>query len=381
MGIVRGFLRLVGQTALAGSALGLGFAASRFTDLARVDQTRVALAAAEKPPAPAVALNAEPGPLELSAVDVPRASAVELVAVAAPGQETAPAGRDEDEGDDDDAQRDASFDGLGEGMRNGRVMRGVTPHKLILFTFDDGPDRNTTPVLLDRLDAAGVHAIFFLTGDNLRGENVAERKNQEIARETVRRGHLVASHGMHHRQLPLLSDYAAMLEVGQAELMFKRVLGARPWLIRPPGGARSPRIDRLLAERGYTTVLWNLGAGDFQVRTAADVHKTWSAVFERRRAHGEQGGIILLHDTYAWSVDAFQLIVQDLLDQNCKLLAKNEELYDFVDDPTLFFQARTGADPSLETEPVVLAPEVLEARQARLREETQQRCQTLAVRD
>jgi peptidoglycan/xylan/chitin deacetylase (PgdA/CDA1 family) len=186
---------------------------------------------------------------------------------------------------------------------------------------------------------------------------------------------------MHHRQLPLLSDYEAMLEVGQTELMFKRVLGARPWLIRPPGGARSARIDRLLAERGYTTVLWNLGAGDFQVRTAADVHKTWSAVFERRRAHGEQGGIVLLHDTYAWSVDAFQLIVQDLLNQNCKLLAKNQELYDFVDDPSLFFQAGSSKDPSLEAEPVVLAPEVLEARQARLREETAQRCQALATRD
>jgi peptidoglycan/xylan/chitin deacetylase (PgdA/CDA1 family) len=172
-----------------------------------------------------------------------------------------------------------------------------------------------------------------------------------------------------------------MLEVGQTELMFKRVLGARPWLIRPPGGARSARIDRLLADRGYTTVLWNLGAGDFQVRTAADVHKTWQAVFERRRAHGEQGGIILLHDTYAWSVDAFQLIMQDLLDQNCKLLAKKQELYDFVDDPALFFQARKDGDPSLETDPIVLAPEVLEARQERIREETAQRCQALAVRD
>ena len=223
--------------------------------------------------------------------------------------------------------------------------------------------------------------MFFLTGEHLRGTNVAERKNQAIARETLRRGHLVASHGMHHRQLPLLSDYEVLLEVGQTEAMFKRVLGARPWLIRPPGGAHSARVDRLLSERGYTTMLWNLGAGDFQVRTAADVHKTWQAVFERRRAQGEEGGIILLHDTYAWSVDAFQLIVRDLLDRNCELWEKGEELYDFVDDPELFFQARIGDDPSLEAEPVVLAPEALEARQAPLREETAQRCTALARRD
>ena len=351
---IRGFLRLTGHLALGCAALGLGVLASRYTDLARVDQTQVALTTARVRPAPP-----RPATLDLGLVAAEPADAE---------QPPAPRGL---------PAREPGFDGMGEELREGRIMRGATPHRLILFTFDDGPDRNTTPRLLDRLDAAGVRAVFFLTGDNLRGENVAERKNQEIARETVRRGHWVASHGMRHRQLPLLSDYDALLEVGQTEEMFRRVLGARPWLIRPPGGAHSARIDRLLAERGYTTMLWNLGAGDFQVRTAADVHKTWQAVFERRREQGEQGGIVLLHDTYAWSVDAFQLIVQDLLNRNCELLAKGEELFDFVDDPAIFFQAR-GKDVSAEAAPIVLSPEALEARQAPLREETHQRCSAMA---
>jgi peptidoglycan-N-acetylglucosamine deacetylase len=360
MGIL-GCLRAAGHLALAGAALGLGVLASRYTDLARVDQTRVALSAMRARPA-------RPVPAQAIYTEVQAAVLLTATGSNAPEAHGLPT-------------RAPRFDGLGETLREGRIMRGVTPHRLILFTFDDGPDRNTTPVLLDRLDAAGVRAVFFLTGDNLRGENVAERKNQEIARETVRRGHLVASHGMRHRQLPLLSDYEALLEVGQTEALFRRVLGARPWLIRPPGGAHSTRIDKLLADQGYTTMLWNLGAGDFQVRTAADVHKTWQAVFERRRAQGEEGGIVLLHDTYAWSVDAFQLIVQDLLDRNCALLAKGEELFDFVDDPTLFFEARGTADASAEVAPVVLSAAALEARQAPLRDETAQRCQALAVRE
>jgi peptidoglycan/xylan/chitin deacetylase (PgdA/CDA1 family) len=190
----------------------------------------------------------------------------------------------------------------------------------------------------------------------------------------------VASHGMHHRQLPLLGAAEAALEISQAEQMFQQVLGARPWLVRPPGGSRSPRIDRMLAERGYTTMLWNLGAGDTQVHTAEEVHRTWAAVLERRRAAGDEGGIVLLHDTYAWSVDAFQLIVNDLLDRNCKLLAAGEELYDFVDDPRLFFQPRGSADPSSEAAPVTLSRAHLELRQARLRQETAQRCESLAER-
>lgn len=361
MRLLRSGLGLVGKLAFAGSALALGVAASRYTDLARVDQTQLALAASRAKARPPAAL--EPAD--------PKLDDTLLV-----GRETQPAVETPFALNTDEEP----LDGLGEAYRDGLIMSGATPHRLILFTFDDGPNRDTTPLLLDRLDAAGVRAVFFLTGANLRGENVTERKNQKIARDTVRRGHIVASHGMHHRQLPLLSDYEAMLEIGQTEAIFKRVLGGRPWLIRPPGGAHSARIDRLLAERNYTTMLWNLGAGDFQVHTAADVHKTWQAVFERRQAQGENGGIILLHDTYAWSVDAFQLIVQDLLNRNCKLLAKHEELYDFVDDPSLFFQPRGKQGASAETAPVKLAPEVLEARQARLRDETAQRCQALAAR-
>ncbi len=271
-------------------------------------------------------------------------------------------------------------DVLGESMRSGRIMTGATPHRMILFTFDDGPSRFTTPLLLDKLDAAGVRAVFFLTGSNMRGDNVAERKHQAIARETARRGHVVASHGYMHRQLPLLDDNEALSELRQTEALFEKILGKKPVLFRPPGGARSPRIDKLIADRGYTMMLWNLGAGDFQVRTAEEVHQTWRAVLERREAQGERGGIILLHDTYAWSVKAFQLIVRDLLDRNCQLLATDEELYDFVDDPALFFEARGSADPSTLARPAKLDPKLLAMRQARVREETEQRCQALAVR-
>lgn len=272
-------------------------------------------------------------------------------------------------------------DAVASALHDGRIMTGATPHRLVLFTFDDGPSRFTTPLLLDRLDAAGVRAVFFITASNMRGDNLAQRRQQKIARESVARGHVLASHGTFHMQLPLLSDKRALSEVMQAEAIFERVLGVRPWLIRPPGGAHSERIDRLLAERGYTTVLWNLGAGDFQVRSAEDVHETWRAVLERREAQGERGGIILLHDTYAWSVDAFQLIVDDLLARNCSLLGDPDaELYDFADDPALFFEAREGAGPSEIVKPVVLDEDTLAWRQARVRADTEQRCAKSAAR-
>ncbi|HEX4351888.1 MAG TPA: polysaccharide deacetylase family protein, partial [Polyangiales bacterium] len=88
----------------------------------------------------------------------------------------------------------------------GRIIEGATPHRLIFFTFDDGPDRRTTPLLLDRLDAVGIKAAFFLTASRIAGHNAMEREQAMIAREIQARGHLIGSHTVDHIQLPLLGD-------------------------------------------------------------------------------------------------------------------------------------------------------------------------------
>jgi peptidoglycan/xylan/chitin deacetylase (PgdA/CDA1 family) len=257
----------------------------------------------------------------------------------------------------------------------GRIIEGKTFHRLIFFTFDDGPDRRTTPLLLDRLDAVGVKAAFFLTAGRIAGRNGMEREQANIAREIKARGHMIGSHTVDHLQLPLLDDAAATAQLTGAEDIFQRVLDLHPVLIRPPGGSRSPRIDALLAQHGYTTVLWNLGAADYQVKDAHDLLASFRKVLDwREREHAGRGGIVLLHDTYAWSVDAFQLIWAELWARNCRLLARGEELYDIVPDLEFFYEARGTATASTPAQPADPAEPVLAERQARLRVETKQRC-------
>jgi peptidoglycan/xylan/chitin deacetylase (PgdA/CDA1 family) len=266
-------------------------------------------------------------------------------------------------------------------LRDGMVMTGRTPHRLILFTFDDGPDPRNTPRLLDHLDDAGIKAVFFLTASRMNGVGPWVRENQAIAQEIVRRGHIVGNHTLDHASLPMLDNAGIAAQVRGAEEVFERVLGERTWLLRPPGGARSPRVDAQLAAQGYTQVMWNLGTGDFQVRSDADVVRTFQRVLERReREDGDRGGIILMHDTHAWSVDAFPQLVSWLRERNCELLERGEELYDVVDDPSFFFVPRGEAQASAEAPPAAPDPAVLEARQARLRLSTRERCQRLAQR-
>lgn len=263
----------------------------------------------------------------------------------------------------------------GAELKDGLVITGRTPHRMILFTFDDGPDAIRTPALLDKLDAVDIRAVFFLSTDRIRGRTSWEQKQIEVAKEIRRRGHLVASHGLHHVQLVLLSDQQLQYEFETSEDIFLRIFGERPWLFRPPGGARSPRIDAAIAERGYTMMLWNLGTGDVQVRSAQEVLSTFRRVLDRREVEdGNFGGIVLLHDIHSWSVEAFELIYKELLARNCFLLDTGEELYDLMANPSWFYVPRADAEVGVPSPAAEPPPDVWNARQAQIREQTRARC-------
>ena len=270
---------------------------------------------------------------------------------------------------------------VGRDLSGGNIITGASKHRVILFTFDDGPDRRTTPRLLRYLDEAKVKGVFFVTTNKVSGLGDRVRAQTELLREIVRRGHFVGNHTHEHSQLPLLSTVQAAFEIETSERIIESIVGQRPWLFRPPGGARSPRIDRLLHERGYTQILWNLGTGDFQVRTAEEVVETWLRILDRQeREEGNVGGIVLLHDTHPWSIEAFPRMVAELRHRNCQLLEQNEELYDIIDDPLLFFDGQGNKQFQI-TPPLELPTHILEARQVRVREEARQRCyQTVAQR-
>ena len=58
----------------------------------------------------------------------------------------------------------------------------------VALTFDDGPDPDGTPDVLDALDAAGLRATFFMVGEQVKAAPT-------LAREVAGRGHEIALHG------------------------------------------------------------------------------------------------------------------------------------------------------------------------------------------
>ncbi|MDE6588885.1 MAG: polysaccharide deacetylase family protein, partial [Oscillospiraceae bacterium] len=68
----------------------------------------------------------------------------------------------------------------------------------VALTFDDGPRASTTSVLLDGLSQRGVHATFFVIGQNVEG-------NEELLLRMEREGHQIGLHTYHHKALAALN--------------------------------------------------------------------------------------------------------------------------------------------------------------------------------
>ncbi|HYP47101.1 MAG TPA: polysaccharide deacetylase family protein [Thermoleophilaceae bacterium] len=159
----------------------------------------------------------------------------------------------------------------------------------IALTFDDGPDPDATPAVLDAL--GDVPATFFLVGEQV-------EVNPALAREVAERGHAVALHGQRHIEHDRLGDGArADLERGLATL--QAATGARPRLFRPPYGRFSAASYAACRELGLEPVLWSAWGGD------------WEPVPEGRIADLvcrdlADGAVVLLHDSarYAYRQSA-----------------------------------------------------------------------------
>ena len=78
----------------------------------------------------------------------------------------------------------------------------------IALTFDDGPRADTTGKLLDGLKARGVHATFFLIGNQIDA-------NAALVQRMKAEGHQVGNHTWDHTKLQGTSTYVLAQEVAK----------------------------------------------------------------------------------------------------------------------------------------------------------------------
>ena len=100
----------------------------------------------------------------------------------------------------------------------------------IALTFDDGPNAQYTPILLDGLKKRNIRASFFLIGENIEG-------NEDILLQMRKDGHLIGNHTWDHVQLDKIPAEKARLEIEKTNNRIYEASGIYPSYVRPPFGA------------------------------------------------------------------------------------------------------------------------------------------------
>lgn len=164
-----------------------------------------------------------------------------------------------------------------------RLPEAAAKRGEIALTFDDGPDPEITPKVLDLLDRHQAKASFFCVGEKV-------STHPDVAREIVRRGHSVENHSLRH------SNYFGFFglrglhrEVGAAQRAIATVTGQRPAFFRSPMGIRNPFLDPVIARLGLIYVTWTRRGFD-------TVAKDPQAVLARLSGNLAAGDVLLLHD-------------------------------------------------------------------------------------
>lgn len=152
----------------------------------------------------------------------------------------------------------------------------------VALTFDDGPDPDVTPQVLDLLDRHGARATFFCIGRRAAGQPA-------LMREIRARGHGVGNHTMHHPLwFTLLGIGGQRRELAAAEAVLLQT-GPTNGLVRAPLGMCSPLSDWVFHRLGLQHIGW--------ARRGFDTRSGNATRVLARITHGlREGDIILLHD-------------------------------------------------------------------------------------
>lgn len=164
------------------------------------------------------------------------------------------------------------------------LWHGPRDRPQVALTFDDGPDPEVTPSILEALGAADARATFFTIGRHL-------EKHQDIAARALRAGHEIGNHSWMHSYFQNFyrTDHQRS-DVDRSTRLIQELSGSsvEP-LYRPPVGLKSPALARVAHARNLTVVAWSLHSRDTFTR---DADATAALVLSRIAP----GDIVLMHD-------------------------------------------------------------------------------------
>ncbi|UCS93534.1 polysaccharide deacetylase family protein [Echinicola marina] len=154
--------------------------------------------------------------------------------------------------------------------------------KEVYLTFDDGPVPSITPFVLDELKKRGMHATFFMVGDNI-------CKSPDLARRVIAEGHQIGNHTYNHLNGAKEGHDSYINNLQKCQQTIKAILGIDTCLFRPPYGRLSGNLSKSIS-KDFQIIMWEVLSGDFiqGIRSEQCLQKTIK--------YTKSGSIILFHD-------------------------------------------------------------------------------------
>jgi peptidoglycan/xylan/chitin deacetylase (PgdA/CDA1 family) len=157
-----------------------------------------------------------------------------------------------------------------------------TINQNILLTFDDGPNPETTEVILKKLNDEKIKALFFCVGNNV-------QKYPELVNQIKAEGHSFGNHTFDHKILNKISIEEKVQQIFSVNNLFQEKFNIKLKYFRPPHGKFQLSTDRLLKKFELKNVMWSLLTYDYK--------NDLSIVKFAVEKYLKQNSIIVLHDS------------------------------------------------------------------------------------
>jgi peptidoglycan/xylan/chitin deacetylase (PgdA/CDA1 family) len=181
------------------------------------------------------------------------------------------------------------------------------PRGYVALTYDDGPNAELTPQLLDTLAAYEAPATFFVQGNHT-------QENPELVERELDEGHVVGNHTYDHLDLTAIDDEQVRRQLqGTNEELAE--IGFVPELYRPPYDRHDPRVDAIASELGLTRASWTYRHDSHDREDPSGAGGPPSEVCSIVVDQAGPGDVILMYDRFQGTVDAAPCIIRGLRKQ------------------------------------------------------------------
>ncbi len=204
-----------------------------------------------------------------------------------------------------------------EGMRAQHTARlysrGPEEGSMLALTFDDGPNPDVTPLLLDVLKRYGAKATFFLIGR----EAISHR---DLAQRILEEGHDLGNHTMNHVRCSDESERVLFRQVQDAQDAIRQATGQEALWFRPPFGDLDEGQLHLPMRSGLRTVFWTQKIRDWENANETEIIRQMQSVLH-------PGSVLALHEKFDSVARALEPILQEMDKRGLRSVGLKELLH------------------------------------------------------